>query len=167
MYLQMHSYVEIGLISILLSAQVFVSIEMARNTLNTLIPCDVLLSMTTLLLFCPGHSCSFLSQFVFFYFNSVPLRSLVLSIYPSLSLHPGEQWLSNNLCRKPLNLKIEHCELESNVKGQFSIFPLVRLRFANTPGLAIRHIHYTSHAAYDLAPVELPLTWVIWKCIKI
>lgn len=31
------------------------------------------------------------------------------------------------------------------------------------PRPCCRHIYYASHAAYDLAPVELALTWVIWQ----
>ena len=35
------------------------------------------------------------------------------------------------------------------------------------PRPCYRHIYYASHAAYDLAPVQSALTWVIWKWIKV
>lgn len=80
--------------------------------------------------------------------------------------HPGEQWFSNNLCRKPVDLVIEQCKSENNTKGQFSIFPLVGLRFADTPGLVIGTFIMQAMLR-DLAPVELALTWVIWQRIKV
>lgn len=113
---------------------------------------------------------AFLSLFFFLYFDFIP--SCFPSCFHTVLLsrctpwHPGEQWFSNNLCRKPVDLVIEQCKSENNTKGQFSIFPLVGLRFADTPGLVIGTFIMQAMLR-DLAPVELALTWVIWQRIKV
>lgn len=94
---------------------------------------------------CPGKSIAFLPLLslslvsfllVFFFYFHLNCLPCVL-FYRCTTRYPGEQWFSNNLCSKPVDLMIGQSKLENNSKGQFSIFPLVRLRFVDTPGLVI------------------------------
>lgn len=48
-------------------------------------------------------------------------------------------------------------------KGPFFSFPQVHLRLADNLKICYRRIYHASHAVYDLTPVELPLTWLIWR----
>ena len=111
---------------------------------------------------------AFLSLFFFFYFNFIPSCVFTSSFSP-VAPHGtrGNNGSLTTFAESLWTWWLGNVSRENNTKGQFSIFPPVRLRFADTAGLVISHIYYASHAAYDLAPVELALTRVIWQWIKV
>lgn len=77
--------------------------------------------------------------------------------------HPREQWFSNNLCSKLVDLMIEQCKSGKQHKRSVFRFSTGQAQVCRYPGPFYSCIYYASHAAYDLAPVELALTWVIWQ----
>lgn len=114
---------------------------------------------------CPSQLLFFLyfssSIFISFHHALLCFHSILLS--RCTPWHPGEQWFYKSLCIWLVDLLIGQYKSENNTKVSFPFFTPGRLRFADSPGLVIRDVYYASCAAYDLAHVELALTWVIWQ----
>lgn len=101
----------------------------ANAPIRPLLSCDVLLSSQVhgsapAFLLSLSLSLLFFLHFSFSIFISFPLALLcfhAILLSHCTPWHPGEQWFSNNLCSKPVDLMIEQCKSENNTKGQFSI----------------------------------------------